>query len=70
MAHIKCSVAQLYLSLCDPMDCSPPDSFVHGIFLGKNNGVGCHFFLQGIFMTQELNPHLLHLLHCSQILYH
>ena len=25
-------------------------------FLGKNTGVGCHFLLQGIFLTQELNP--------------
>ena len=25
--------------------------------------VGCHFLLQGIFLTQELNPSLLHLLH-------
>ena len=25
-------------------------------------GVGCHFLLQGIFPTQELNPHLLSLL--------
>ena len=24
-------------------------------FLGKNTGVGCHFLLQGIFLTQELN---------------
>ena len=23
---------QLYLTLCDPMDCSPPGSSVHGIF--------------------------------------
>ena len=29
----------------------------------KNTGVGCHFLLQGIFPTQELNPHLLNLLH-------
>ena len=27
---------------------------------GKNTGVGCHFLLQGIFLTQELNPGLLH----------
>ena len=27
---------------------------------GKNTGVGCHFLLQGIFLTQELNPSLLH----------
>ena len=26
-----CSVSRLYLSLCDPMDCSPPGSSVHGI---------------------------------------
>ena len=30
---------------------------------GKNTRVGCHFLLQGIFPTQGLNPHLLHLLH-------
>ena len=30
---------------------------------GKNTGVGCHALLQGIFMTQGLNPHLLQLLH-------
>ena len=29
-------------------------------FPGKNAGVGCHFFLQGIFLTQGLNPHLQH----------
>ena len=26
---------------------------------GKNTGVGCHFLLQGIFLTQGSNPHLL-----------
>ena len=26
-------------------------------------GVGCHALPQGIFLTQGLNPHLLHLLH-------
>ena len=30
---------------------------------GKNTGVGCHALLQGIFLTQGLNPCLLHLLH-------
>ena len=34
---------------------------------GKNTGVGCHFLLQGIFLTQGSN---LGLLHCRQILYH
>ena len=32
-------------------------------FPGKNIGVGCHFRLQAIFLTQVLNAHLLHLLH-------
>ena len=32
-------------------------------FIGKNTRVGCHVLLQGIFLTQGLNPHLLHLLH-------
>ena len=32
-------------------------------FPGKNTGVGCHFFLQGIFLTQGSNPRLLCLLH-------
>ena len=27
---------------------------------GKNTGVGCHALLQGIFLTQESNPSLLH----------
>ena len=26
-----CSVAQTFLNLCDPVDCSPPDSSVHGV---------------------------------------
>ena len=30
---------------------------------GKNTGVGCHFLLQAIFLTQRSNPCLLHLLH-------
>ena len=32
-------------------------------FPGKGTGVGCHFLLQGLFATQESNPHLLCLLH-------
>ena len=28
-------VAQLCLALCDPMDCSLPDSTVHGIFQAR-----------------------------------
>ena len=32
-------------------------------FLGKSTAAGCHFLLQGIFLTQRWNTHLLHLLH-------
>ena len=32
-------------TLCDPRDGSPPGSSVHGIFPGKNTGVGCHCLL-------------------------
>ena len=30
---------------------------------GNNPGEGCHFLLQGIFLTQTLSRHRLHLLH-------
>ena len=36
-------------------------------FLGKSTGVGCHFLLQGIFLTRGLN---LGLPHYGQTLYH
>ena len=43
----KCLVAQSYPPLCDPMECSPPDS---SLCLwnspGKNTGVGWHALLQ------------------------
>ena len=32
---------QSCLTLCNPMDCSPPGSSVHGDSPGKNSGVGC-----------------------------
>ena len=63
----KCLVAQLCPTLCNPMDCSPLVSSVHGDSPGKNIGVGCHALLQGIFPTQGLNPGLLR---CRRILYH
>ena len=44
------------------MDCSPPGSSVHEIFQARNTGVGCHFLLQGTFLTQGWNLCLLCLL--------
>ena len=45
------------------MGCPPPGSSVHGILCCKNTGEGCHALLQGILLTQGLNPRLLCLLH-------
>ena len=64
MDAVLCLVTQLYLTLCDPMDCSPLGSSVHEDFPGKITGVGCHALLQGIFPTWGSNPGLLH---CRQI---
>ena len=54
--------AQLCLTVCDPMDCSPPGSSVHGIFQAR--------ILEWvvipssrIFPIQGSNPRLLHILH-------
>ena len=46
---VLCLVAQSCPTLCNPMDCSPSGSSVHGDSPGKNIGVDCHALLQGIF---------------------
>ena len=62
-----CLVIQLCPTLCDPVDCSPSDSSVHGDSQGKNTGVGCHAPpLQAIFPTQESNAGIPH---CRWIVY-
>ena len=52
-------------TLCDPMNRSPPGSSVHGIlqarileWIAMPFSKGSWRDLQGIFLTQELNPHL------------
>ena len=47
-----CLVAQLCLTLCDPMDCSLPGSSVHGDSPGKNTRAGCH----ALFLRNLPNP--------------
>ena len=42
------------------MDCSLQGSSVPVISQARITGVGCHFLLQGSFLTQGLNQHLLH----------
>ena len=70
VSYASAKSLQLCLTLCNPMDRSPPGPSVHGDSPGKSTGVGCPAFLQGIFLTQGLNPRLLHLLIGRQILYH
>ena len=45
VVFVLCLGAQSCATLCDPMDCSPPGSSVHGNSPGKNTGVGGHALL-------------------------
>ena len=66
---MRAKLLQSFLSLCNPMDSSPPDSSLLCPWnsSGKNTGVGyhallgCQALLQGIFPIQGLNPHLTYL---------
>ena len=63
---VLCLVVQSCPSLSNSLDYSLPGSSVHEDSPGQNTGLGCHFLLQKIVLTQGSNPGLLH---CSQILY-
>ena len=73
-----CVCAQLWPTLCEPVDCSPPDSSVQGISQARElewvaTGVDCHAIFQGLFPIQGSKPCLSHLLHWqagSLLLYH
>ena len=73
-AKRNCQTCSLYLSscmlshfrcvrLCHARDCRQTGSSGLGDSPGKNTGGGCLGLLWGIFPTQGLNPHLLHLQH-------
>ena len=64
---MKALVTQSCLTLCDPMDCSPPGTSVHGILLARILEWVAISFSRVIFLTQGSNPGLLH---CRQVLYH
>ena len=49
------SVAQSCLTLCEPMDCSPPGSCPWDS-PGKNTGVGCHALLQEDLSEPGIEP--------------
>ena len=54
--HLYTAHVLSHVRLCNPKDYSLLGSSVH--FSGKITGVGCHFLLQGIFLTQGSNPNL------------
>ena len=54
------SVAKSRLTLLQSQGLKPARILCPWDFPDKNTGVGCHFLLQGIFLIQGLNPHLLH----------
>ena len=63
----KVVVAQLYPTLCDPKDYSPPGSSVHGILQATILERLAIPFSRGSSRHKDQTPGLLH---CSWILYH
>ena len=51
--HAAAKLLQSCLTLCDPIDGSPPGSTISWDSPGKNTGVGCHFLLQCVKVKSE-----------------
>ena len=64
---VKVDIAQLCSTLCDPMDCSLPDSSVHGILQARILEWVAILFSKGLSLTQGSN---LGFLHYRLALYH
>ena len=60
---VKVLLAQLCLTLCDPVDCSPPGCSVHGILPARILEWVAMSFSRGSSQSRDC------LLHCRQILY-
>ena len=58
-----CMYAQLCVTLCHPMDCSPPGYSVYGIFQARILEWVAISCFREIFLTLGSNPLLLHLLY-------
>ena len=56
LIKIACQSLQSCQTLCNPLDNSPPGCSVHGIFSGKNIGVGCHFLTPGYLPEPIIKP--------------
>ena len=54
----KVLTAQLCLTLCNTMDCSPPGPSLFMEFSRQSHGMHSHSLHQGIFSTQRLNSGL------------
>ena len=67
MGAVLCLVAQLCLTLWDPIDCIPPAPLSMGILYGRILEWVAMPSSRGIFPAQGLNPGLPH---CRRILYH
>ena len=68
LGWVYAKLLQLCPTVCDPMDCSPLGSSVHGMLHAlilelPFPSFSCHFLLQGIFLIQGSKPRLLYLLH-------
>ena len=66
--HIHIIHMYFYWRLCSvesstlqPHELQPTKLLSQRNFPGKNTGMGCHFLLQGIFLTQGSSPRCLHL---------
>ena len=55
-----CSVTSVVSKFLRPHGLQPSRLLCPWDFPSRNTGVGCYVLLQGIFLTQGLNPHLLH----------
>ena len=67
LLYVCAKSLQSCVTLCNPMDCNLPDSFVHGILQARILQWVAIPFSKGFFSTQGLN---LGLPNCRQILYH
>ena len=56
----KVLVPQSCMTLCNPVDCSPPGSSVHGTLQARKLEWAAITLLLGIFLIQESNAGLLH----------
>ena len=61
--HICAKLLQYFPTLCNPMDCSPPGSSVHGILQAKILGCNAISSSRRSSSTQGSKRHLLCLLH-------